>query len=383
MFFPPAGLEVWMRNYYHTAVHDLGSSGVQEYSFGQLREILDIDWPSLDELTFSDSTSYGLAALREVISTRWGNGSVDSVMVTHGSSEAIYAAMTVVLEPGDQVIALDPIYHSLTSIAESIGCDIHRWEMRGSQRFTPDLGELASLLMQLNPKMVVVNFPHNPTGRSLSDEDVGKLLSMVADSGAYLLWDGALSEIVYGRRPLADPTTVYDRAISVGTFSKAYGLPGLRLGWCVAQPQVLAAMVRLRDRMTLSVSPIIEFLGLKAAQRADDLLCPRLEQAERNLGLLLKWANANNSLIEMTPPDGGVTVFPRLTGIDDTAALCHELGRAHGVLLVPGNCFGDPCRVRLGFGGESRSFATGLEILTALLRTGTWAAEVREGIPDQ
>lgn len=343
---------------------------MQEYSFGQLREILDIDWPSLDELTFSDSTSYGLAALRDVISARWGNGSVDSVMVTHGSSEAIYAAMTVVLEPGDQVIALDPIYHSLTSIAESIGCDIHRWEMRESQGFTPDLGELASL-MRVNPKMVVVNFPNNPTGISLSDEDAGKLVSMVADGGAYLLWDGSLSEIVYGRRPLADPTTVYDRAISVGTFSKAYGLPGLRLGWCVAQPQVLAAMVRLRDRMTLSVSPIIEFLGLKAAQRADELLRPRVAQAERNLGHLLEWAKADNNLIEITPPDGGVTVFPRLTGIDDTADLCHELGRDHGVLLVPGNCFGHPCRVRLGFGGESGSFATGLEILTALLRTRT------------
>lgn len=370
MFFPPASLEVWMRNYYHAAVHDLGSSGVQEYSFGQLREILDIDWPSLDELTFSDSTSYGLAALREVISTRWGNGNVDSVMVTHGSSEAIYAAMTVVLKPGDRVIALDPIYHSLTSVAESIGCSIHRWEMRESQGFRPDLGDLASL-MRFDPKMVVVNFPNNPTGRSLSAEDAGKLVSMVAASGAYLFWDAALSEIVYGRPPLPDPTTVYDRAISAGTFSKAYGLPGLRLGWCVAQPEVLAAMVCLRDRMTLSVSPVIEFLGLKAAQRADELLRPRLAQAERNLSLLLERADAYSNLIEITPPDGGVTVFPRLTGIDSTETLCHDLGRDHGVLLVPGNCFGDPSRVRLGFGGESGSFAAGLEILTGLLRSRT------------
>lgn len=95
MFFPPASLEVWMRQYYHTAVHDLGSSGVQEYGFGQLREILDIGWPSLGELTFNDSTSYGLAALRDVISIRWGNGSVDSVMLMRGSSEAIYTAMSV------------------------------------------------------------------------------------------------------------------------------------------------------------------------------------------------------------------------------------------------------------------------------------------------
>lgn len=128
-------------------------------------------------------------------------------------------------------------------------------------------------------------------------------------------------------------------------------------------------MVRLRDRMTLSVSPIIEFVGLKAAQRADELLRPRMAQAKRNLGLLLERAEADSSLIEITPPDGGVTVFPKLTGIDNTEDLCHELGRDYGVLLVPGNCFGNACRVRLGFGGESGSFATGLEILTGLLRT--------------
>src|SRR5258708_6712066 len=89
------------------------------------------------------------------------------------------------LRPGDQVIALDPIYHSLTSIAESIGCDIHRWQMRESQGFTPDLDDLASL-MNLNPKMIVVNFPNNPTGRSLSDEDAGKLVSMGSRTGADL-----------------------------------------------------------------------------------------------------------------------------------------------------------------------------------------------------
>jgi capreomycidine synthase len=368
-----------MRYYYHTAVHDLGSSGVQEYSFGQLREILDIELPALDELTFSDSTSHGLDPLREVISARWGNGRVDSVMVTHGSSEAIYAAMTVLLEPGDQVIALDPIYHSLTSIAESIGCRIHRWSMRDDKGFMPNLDDLASMIT-LNPKMVVVNFPNNPTGRSLSDEDAGKLVSLVAASGAYLFWDAALSEIVYGRCHLPDPTTVYGRAISVGTFSKAYGLPGLRLGWCIAEPQVLAAMVRLRDRMTLSVSPIIEFLGLKAAQRADELLRPRMIQAEQNLGVLLRWAKENDDLIEITPPDGGVTVFPRLTGIEDTEPLCHKLGRDHGVLLVPGSCFGEPSRVRLGFGGEPRSFATGLQILTDLLQATRMGSRSERGM---
>jgi capreomycidine synthase len=368
MEYMPAQLEEWMRKYYHTARYDLGSSGVENYNLADLRRILGIAPETLDAVTFSDSTSYGGEALRATVSDRWGNGRPDWVMVTHGSSEAVYLVMNTLLDPGDEIVALEPIYHSLTSTAQTMGCRIRNWVMREELGFRPDLDELAALLKS-RPKMLVVNLPHNPTGRSLSVVEAKEMVALAEQAGSYLVLDGALSELVYDAPPLPDPTLEYDRAISIGTFSKAYGLPGLRFGWCIAAPAVLSGMVILRDRITLSLSPLVEFLALQVARQADDLLRPRLNQARLNLGYLERWAGANEDLVEMISPDGGVTVFPRFTRIEDTDSLCDVLGRDHGVLLLPGSCFGHPDRVRLGFGDSARSFEAGLRILDKVIRS--------------
>jgi capreomycidine synthase len=357
-----------MRRYYHAARYDLGSSGVQVYSLADLRALLGIEQRSLDAVTFADSTSYGNSELRAAVADRWGNGKLDWVMVTHGSSEAIYLAMSTLLDSGDDIVVQDPIYHSLTSTAATIGCRIHKWEMREEREFKPDLDDLEPL-MRSNPKMLVVNLPHNPTGRSISAVEAKELVRLAEHVGAYLVFDAALSELVYSTSPLPDPTLDYDRAISVGTLSKAYGLPGLRFGWCIAAPEVLSPMVSLRDRMTLSLSPLTEFLALQVARQGDDLLGPRLSQARRNLAYLERWALCHQDLVEMRSPDGGVTVFPRLTRIDDADGLCDDLGRDNGVLLVPGSCFGYPNRVRLGFGDSSQTLDEGLQIMTGLLET--------------
>ncbi len=357
-----------MRRYYHAARYDLGSSGVQVYRLADLRALLGIEQPSLDAVTFADSTSYGGDELRAAVADRWGNGKPDWVLVTHGSSEAIYLAMSTLLDRGDEIVAQDPIYHSLTSVAATIGCRIRRWEMRQERGFKPDLNDLEPL-MRSNPKMLVVNLPHNPTGRSISGVEAKELVRLAGQAGAYLVFDAALSELVYRTSPLPDPTLEYDRAISVGTLSKAYGLPGLRFGWCIAAPEVLLPMISLRDRMTLSLSPLTEFLALQVARKGDALLGPRLSQARRNLAYLERWATCHSELVEMISPDGGVTVFPRLTRINDADGLCDELGRDHGVLLVPGSCFGHPDRIRLGFGDSGQALEAGLRIMTELLET--------------
>jgi capreomycidine synthase len=365
--FRSAPLEEWMRKYYHSARYDLGSSGVQAYSLAELRGMLGISQDSLDAVSFADSTSYGSEALRAAVAGRWGNGRPDRVMVTHGSSEAIYLVMSTLLDSGDVIVAQEPIYHSLTSTAQTMGCRIRPWVMREERGFRPDLDDLAPLLKP-RPRLLVVNMPHNPTGRSLCAAEATEMVAMAARAGTYLVFDAALSELTYDSPPLPDPSIEYDRAISVGSFSKAYGLPGLRFGWCIADPAVLSAMVPLRDRITLSLSPLVEFLALQVTRRAGEVLGPRLCQARQNLGLLRDWAGRNADVVQMTWPDGGVTVFPRFTGIEDADTLCDHLGRDSGVLLVPGSCFGHPSRVRLGFGDSPRSFEAGLEILARAIR---------------
>jgi capreomycidine synthase len=366
---PPAHLENWLREYYFARKMDLGSSGVESFSFSELRDATGLTGEEMDAIILEDGHSMGTLGLRQAIATRWADGDPERVIVTHGSSEAILLVMQALLGPGDEIIVLDPCYYALRAIAESIGCTVKVWPLRFESGFVPDLRELQHLLSP-QTRMVVVNFPHNPTGASLTKEQQGEVIDLVREAGSYLVWDGAFAELTYDRPPLPDPVLLYDRAISLGTLSKAYGLAGLRIGWCLASPEVLARCVHLRDYTTVFLSPLVELIAERVVEHLDPFLRRRLAQAHANLQMLTAWAEQHRSLIDLVSPQGGVTVFPRFLGLNQTDTLCQDLGR-QGVLLVPGSCFGHPSHVRLGFGGASEPFTAGLTHLSRYMTSLT------------
>lgn len=368
MTIEPALLEEWMRTRYFAAAVDIGSSGVQDFSLGEVRRLVGLDSQEMDEVMLRDSTSYGGLALRAAIADRYGDGDLSRVMVTHGSSEAIYLVMSTLVDPGDEAVVVHPGYHSLSSVATSLGCRPRSWELRPEDRFQPNLDDLERMLSP-RTRAIVVNFPNNPTGATLTRGDQERLIALAAASGAYLVWDAALAELHYdGPSRLPDASVLYERAISIGTFSKAFGLPGLRFGWCLAPPPVLERCVHLRDRMTLHLSPLIELIAERVVRHAERLLNVRMAQARANRELVTVWAAANADVVEWHPPAGGVTGFPRLPGLSDTYDVCVELAEQDLVLLVPGRCFDDPTRVRLGFGGPTPELCRGLYRLERRLR---------------
>jgi capreomycidine synthase len=367
MEFPPALLEDWMREYYFNTNIDIGSSGVENFSLGELRNLFCLTQEELDRIVFHDSLTLGDEGLRRAIARRWQNGDPEQVMVTHGSSEAIYLIMNALLEAGDEVVVLDPSYHQLHSTAAALGCRLKRWRLRQEQRFVPDVEQARKLIGPLT-RMVVVNFPHNPTGASLSVEQQSELIAATAEVGAYLLWDAAFAELTYDCPPLPQPNSQYERSISTGTLSKSYGLPGLRVGWFLAAPEVLARCARLRDYITLHLSPLVELIARRAIEGADALLAIRVRQAQVNLEILAAWADEHQNLIEWVRPQGGVCAFLRLRHVPDVEAFCRHLARNYRVLLVPGTCFDYPDYVRLGFGGATSALEKGLACLSELLK---------------
>lgn len=364
--FAPALLEEWMRAYYFKAEFDIGSSGVQSFSLGEIREMVGITQSELDNIVFDDSETLGGFGLRKAIAERYGNGDPERVIATHGSSEAIFLIMTALLNPGDEVVVLDPCYQQLFSIAESIGCRLKFWPLRFENGFIADV-EAAKSLITANTRMVVVNFPHNPTGASITAEQQEELVKATAAVGAYLVWDAAFAEITYGSAPLPDPVH-YERCISMGTLSKSFGLPGLRVGWCLASPDVLERFAKLRDYTILALSPLVELIAQRTIEKAEVVVGERQRQANANLDILKMWCDEHREFVEWVPPRGGVCSFPRLRTISDVETFCHRLGRSYGVLLVPGNCFNKPFHVRLGFGGATPKLIEGLSRFSTLLK---------------
>lgn len=359
-------LEKWMRRYYFDTDLDLGSSGVESFSLAELRRLLDIPQAELDSLVFNDSRTLGDPDLRLAIARHWNVPDPEQVMATNGSTEANYLIMNALLCAGDEVIVLAPLYQQLYGIAEAIGCRLIEWRLRPEHAFAPNVEDLRRLISP-RTRMVVVNFPHNPTGASLSHAQLRELVEVVADAGAYLIWDAAFAELTHVGKPLPQPGLMYQRAISFGTLSKAYGLPGLRVGWCVAPEDVLARCVRLRDYVSLHLSPLVELLARRAIEKADVLVGIRMAQLRANLEILAEWVESRPSQVEWARPIGGACAFVRLPQVADMEEFCRRLALQHRVLMVPGTCFGQPQHARLGFGCSTADLRQGLSRLSLML----------------
>lgn len=363
-----ARLEAWMRDYYHKVDRDIGSSGVRDLSMAEFSALCGFDLAELDPMVFHDSESFGGSRLRAALADRWTDGDVDRIMVTHGSSEAIYLVMHLALEPGDEVIVVDPAYQQLHDIAAWRGCRVTRWPLDAHNGFAADISALRELAAS-GARMIVVNFPHNPTGVSITPAEQKELVAIAAEAGAWLVWDHAFGELTYTANPLPLPTW-YDRSIAFGTFSKSYGLAGLRVGWCLAPPELLARMALLRDYIALYVSPVLEFFAEHAVRHADKIVALQREHARENLRIVGEWAEGLPELVRFTAPAGGVSAFVELVDQPDVVRSCRRLAEQHRVLLVPGACFGDTYRdyVRLGFGGTRTELTAGLSLLERVLR---------------
>jgi capreomycidine synthase len=359
-------LEEWMRSAYFSTEFDIGSSGVESFQLRELREIIDIDLEDLDQIVFHDSQTMGGDGLRRAIADRYAGGLVERVMVTHGSTEANYLLHLAMVNAGDEVIVLDPAYQQLVSLAEGLGARVKKWKLREEVGFEPQLEDFQALLTP-ETRLVIVNFPHNPTGATLTHGQFDEFLAMIRAQGAWLIWDAAFAELVYDGQPLPDPTATYERAISMGTLSKAFGLPGLRVGWCIAPTSILDKCIRLRDYISLHLSPLVEFLAQRVIEHADTVIQNRLDRARTNLAICKSWAIEQPRNIDWIAPRGGVSAFPRLRNVENVYALCRQLATIDRVLAVPGSCFGRTQHIRLGFGGNREQLQVGLTKLTKAL----------------
>lgn len=359
-------LEEWMRKFYFTTLYDLGSSGVRNFSIKELLQILDIQITDLNDIKFDDSKTFGNCVLRQGIANRWGNGDMSTVLVGNGSNEVIFFLLYSLLLSGDEVIVLSPIYHTLGKLCEGIGCNVKKWQLDSYQNFYPNLEDLEKLISK-KTKMVVVNFPHNPTGVSISKNELIKLINIVSDVNAYLLWDAAFEDIVFFDNKLPNPYLFYNKSIYIGTLSKSYGLAGLRVGWCITDPGIIGRCYNIKDYTSLYVSPINEYIALQVINNTGKVLDYVMPSIKGNYLAIKSWLKAKSNILKGKLPDGGVSAFLKIQNCRDTQNICKKLAIEHKVLTVPGICFDNPEYIRIGFGCSQLEFDSGLEILSRVL----------------
>jgi hypothetical protein len=323
------------------------------------------------ELVYPQSN--GTIELRERVAAMYPGATADHVEVTNGGSEANFVTMWHLIEPGDEVVSMVPNYGQTLGLAGAFGGVLKPWPLRLSAdgtRWYADVEDLRRLVTAKTRLIILCN-PNNPTGARIPASDLDAICQVAATAGAWVLsdeiyrgaeLDGAETPSVWGR---------YERVIITSGLSKAYGLPGLRIGWIVSAPQVVAATWGCHDYTTIgpgTLSDRLARIALQPAMRAKILARTR-RILHTNLPVIAGWLEAHAARFSYAAPEAGAIVYVRYHDAINSTALVDRLRVEKSVLIVPGDHFGMDGYLRIGFGSETRYLRDGLDRLDHLLRS--------------
>jgi aspartate/methionine/tyrosine aminotransferase len=370
----PFQLERWMTTYETTARWDIAESGIFPMSTREVIDLLPAEERAgtLDRLLdvrLGYSEACGSAELRGLLAATYMSTSPDEVLVTTGAIEANFLLFNELLAAGDRVVIVDPAYQQLQSVASAIGCDVALWRLRTEDGFRFDLDELRRLATP-GTRMIVINTPHNPTGAMLSEAELREIYTLAEELDAWVLSDEAYRWLdLPGNPPLAPPMrNLGPRAISVGTLSKPFGLPGLRMGWLVAPEDVVRRCWGLRDYISLSPGKLNDALAVIAFRHRDQIIARTREIVAANLPVAKRWFAENADVVSWTPPRGGLLALMRYELDLPSLELANRLAENYGVMLAPGSAFDYEGYLRIGIGNDQEIFAEGLRQTARCLR---------------
>jgi len=348
--------------------YDIAESGILPLS---MSDLLDFEpggeraatLERLTNLPLGYSEARGTEALRSQLAATYSRGDADHILVTTGAIEANFLLFNQLLEAGDHVIAPYPAYQQLYGVPRAIGCDVSLWHVGPDTGYKYDLRALERLLTP-RTKVIVVNTPHNPTGAMMSPEDARRVYEMAASVGATVIGDEAYRWLaVPDGDPFAPPMfDLGERGISVGTLSKPFGLPGLRIGWIAGPPDLIRACWGLRDYITLSPGKLNDALAQLAMSHREQIVDRNRKIITANLATASRWMSERAGVVSWTPPRGGLLALIKYDLPVASLELADTLAIDYSVMLAPGSAFGYEQHLRLGIGQRPDIFSAGLEL---------------------
>jgi len=346
--------------------HNLSESGVHPMSLGELIE------PSDREAIFDQRFVYvqtnGTAALRQCIAALYPGATADNIVVANGTAEANYMAVWRLVEAGDEVIMMLPNYMQIWGIVRAQGATIVPWRLHEEHRWEGDVDELASLVTP-RTKLIAVCNPNNPTGSILSDEAMRAVVAIAEKAGAWLLADEVYRGAELDGRESRSFWGLSDRVLVTSGLSKAYGLPGLRIGWVAGAAQMIAELWARKDYLSIAPSSLSDYLA-RLALRPD--VRPRILERTRaivnaNLPVLTEWMRAYDGRFRMVPPRAGAMAYLRYSWAVNSTRLIERLRDEQSLLVVPGDQFGMDGFLRIGLGNEPEDLKAGLSRMDGVL----------------
>ena len=362
MRYAPFQMERWQSTYEHRVRFNLSESGVHPLTVGELLELAGSDL-SVADVRLGYAQSNGSDELRALIAADYPGASDASVLVTVGGAEANFASFWHLFEREGKAAVVVPTYGQVPGLVDSFGGDVLPVRLLESEAWQPDLDALARALAE-GARFVLITNPNNPTGAELSSAAMNAIVELTERHGAWILADE-----VYRGAEVGDVRTPsfwgrHERVLVTNSLSKAYGLPGLRIGWIAGPEAEIAQLWGRTDYSTICPASVSDALARVALEpRARGRIRERTRGIVRkNLALLEEWMRAQEGRFRYRPPDAGAICFARYDAPVNSSEFAEKLRVEKDVLVVPGDHFGMDGFVRIGFGNPAE------ELLEALGR---------------
>ena len=370
-------LEVYFAKYEFNVKYLLCSSDAETVKMSTLLSAADDECKELwENLSLGYTEAPGLPILREEVAKNYEGIGADDILMFAGAEEAIYATMRSLLEPGDHVICILPAYQSLLSVAADVvgrsnckGLDLE--DIDGSWKFP--MKKLRKMISS-KTKMVIMNFPHNPTGAMISREEQQEIVEIARENDSWIFFD----EVYRGleRNPedrLPQMCTLYEKALSLGVMSKSLGLPGLRVGWLASKDSsAMTKIANYKHYLSICNSAPSEVLSLIALRCQDRLLRRIHGIISKNYAIIDRFLNEFGDMFVWNPPKAGCIGLMTLKGDVDIETFVEKMIEFGSVMVLPGHLFpsvDSGCTrnsFRFGFGRQN--FEEAMEVFSRCVR---------------
>ncbi len=306
----------------------------------------------------------GSLELRDTIKQIYPGANRDNIIVTNGSAEANYITTWSVLNPGDELILMLPNYMQIWGLAKSFGVNVKPFHLKEELEWQPNIDEIRKLVSP-KTKMISVCNPNNPTGSILSKDSMKEIIEIAKENDIWIHSD----EVYRGAEldGIETPTFygMYDKVLAVGGLSKAYSLPGLRMGWIVGPEEAIEKAWSYHDYTTISPSVLSQQIATWALQPETrmKILERNRKMLKENLEIFKEWLSKRPNLFHFIPQKAGAMSFVRYDININSTEFTEKLRTEKSLLIVAGDCFGMDNYLRLGLGSEKNYLLKGLDLL--------------------
>ena len=365
--FQPFVMERLMSKWENLVDYNLSESGVHPAT---VRDLI----PDPDQIERLLSTEFfypqanGIPELRERIAALYPNATSAHVLVTVGCIEANLISLQTLLEPGDEIAVMAPNYLQIWGAAQNLGISVRTFDLSSNQGWVLDVDSLNRAVTD-QTKVIAVCNPNNPTGHIMSSSEMDAVVAAADRVGAWLLAD----EVYSGTERLTDEKTPsfwsrYDKVLANNSLSKAYGLPGLRVGWIVGPPDVIDAAWARHEYTTIAIATLSNQLAAIALEpdMQQKLLKRTRDYIRRGYPIFEEWMRSHGDLFSIVPPDASAIAFPRYTVDVNSTTFVEQLIKEKSALVAPGDHFNLDHHLRISFGLQPDYLRGGLERIHAM-----------------